>query len=131
MFDSRRNRGDNRPLSIPFVLIPFIFWSTLMNTKTFGFATLLCAIAYPPHLPRRLSLPFQAAFKRAIGSGTFDITPDLSLVPDNSGTPIAVEFGFRLTGAQLLSATIADPVAFDTPNPGKNLWLGDVRSISW
>jgi hypothetical protein len=46
------------------------------------------------------------------------ITPDLDLVDDGSGTPVAVEFGFRLTGGELLTATIADPLQFDTPNPG-------------
>ncbi len=50
------------------------------------------------------------------------VTPDLSLVPDGSGTPMAVELGFRLTGAQLISATITNPAQFDTPNPGKKIF---------
>jgi hypothetical protein len=92
-----------------------------MNTKTFGFAALLCAIVSPAFAD-----PIVTAVPGGVQAGnwkwTFDITPDLALVPDNSGTPIAVEFGFRLTGAQLLSATIADPIAFDTPNPGKKIF---------
>jgi len=96
-----------------------------MTTKTFGFAALLCAIASPA-----FAAPIVTAVPGGIQAGnwkwTFDITPDLALVPDNSGTPIAVEFGFRLTGAQLLSATIADPVAFDTPNPGKKVFGWEV-----
>jgi hypothetical protein len=92
-----------------------------MNTKTFGFAAMLCAIVSPT-----FAAPTVTAVPDGVQAGnwkwTFDITPDLALVPDSSGTPIAVEFGFRLTGAQLLSATIADPVAFDTPNPGKKIF---------
>jgi hypothetical protein len=92
-----------------------------MNMKTIGLATLLCAIASPA-----FAAPTVTAVPGGVQAGnwkwTFDITPDLSLVPDNSGTPIAVEFGFRLTGAQLLSATIADSAAFDTENPGKAIF---------
>ncbi len=44
------------------------------------------------------------------------ITPDLALA--GGSTPIALELGFRLTGAPLLSATNVNPLEFDTPNPG-------------
>ena len=50
------------------------------------------------------------------------ITPDLSLIPDGSGTPVGVEFGFRLTGAQLVSATITNSLDFDTRNPGRKIF---------
>ncbi|MCI0335220.1 MAG: hypothetical protein L0228_18580 [Planctomycetes bacterium] len=45
-----------------------------------------------------------------------DVGPDFSLAPD--GTPLALELGFRLTGASLLSATNINPSEFDTQNPG-------------
>ncbi len=44
------------------------------------------------------------------------ITPDLNLA--GGSTPIAVEMGFRLTGAPLLSTTNINPAEFTTPNPG-------------
>ena len=92
-----------------------------MNAKTLSFATLLCAI-----VSSAFSAPTLTAIPGGVQSGNWvwkiDITPDLSLVPDSSGTPMAVELGFRLTGAQLLSATITDPIAWDTFNPGKKIF---------
>jgi hypothetical protein len=92
-----------------------------MTTKTFGFATILCAIA-----TTALAAPAFNVVPGGIVSGKWvwnvDVTPDLSLVPDASGTPLALEFGFRLTGAPLLSATIANPSQFDTPNPGSPIF---------
>jgi hypothetical protein len=44
------------------------------------------------------------------------ISPDLILAAGE--TPLAVELGFRLTGAPLLSATNINPLEWDTPNPG-------------
>jgi PEP-CTERM motif len=92
-----------------------------MNLKKFVLATLVCVVAAPA-----FAAPVFNAMPNGVQAGnwkwTVEITPDLSLVPDNSGTPVALEFGFRLTGGQLLSATIADPIAFDTPNPGKKIF---------
>jgi hypothetical protein len=45
------------------------------------------------------------------------VTPDFAIAP--GGTPMAVELGFRLTGAPLISATNINPSEWDTPNPGK------------
>jgi len=88
-----------------------------MNTKTFGFATVLCAIS-----SMALAAPNLTVVPGGVQANNWvwniDIGADTSLVPDGSGTPLAIEMGFRLTGAQLLSATIADPSIFDTPNPG-------------
>jgi len=36
-----------------------------------------------------------------------------------NGTPVALEFGFRLTGSSLVSAANINPSEFDTPNPGR------------
>src|SRR5262245_35362022 len=88
-----------------------------MNTKTFGLATLVCAIASVA-----LAAPSIDVTPGGIQANNWvwnvGFTPDLSLVPDSSGTPIAVEFGFRLTGAQLISATNINSAQFDTSNPG-------------
>ena len=92
-----------------------------MNHKKLVLATLACVAAAPA-----FAAPTFTAMPDGVQAGnwkwTIDITPDLTLIPDNSGTPVALEFGFRLTGGQLLSATIADPVAFDTPNPGRKVF---------
>jgi len=67
---------------------------------------------------------------------TVNVTPDTSLVPDGSGTPVAVELGFTgstiagkagtpSTGqGTILSAsqTAAETANFDTPNPGKQIF---------
>lgn len=44
------------------------------------------------------------------------VTPDLALA--GGSTPLAVELGFRLTGAPLLSATNINPAQWDMANPG-------------
>jgi hypothetical protein len=47
------------------------------------------------------------------------VTPDVSLVPDTSGTPVAAELGFTSTNANVISAARLNAVAnFDTINPG-------------
>ncbi len=88
-----------------------------MNTKAFGFAILLCALVSPV-----FAAPSITAVPGGVQAGNWvwniNITPDLTLVPDGSGTPVALEFGFRLTGAPLISATNINPSQFDTPNPG-------------
>jgi hypothetical protein len=94
-----------------------------MNVKTLGFATLLCAI-----VSTAIAAPTFTAVPGGVQAGNWvwkiDITPDLSLNtnPADPGTPMAAEFGFRLTGAQLLSATITDTFAWDAPNPGKTIF---------
>jgi hypothetical protein len=88
-----------------------------MNTKTMGLATIVCAIASAAFAAPSIDVtPGGIQSNNWIWNVGF--TPDLSLVPDNSGTPIAVEFGFRLTGAPLISAMNINPSEFDTPNPG-------------
>jgi len=49
-----------------------------------------------------------------------DITPDLVLA--QGSTPVAVELGFRLTGAPLLSAAIINPTQFPRANPGRAIF---------
>lgn len=89
-----------------------------MNTKTIGFATLLCAIVSP-----LLAAPTLTITPAGVQSGNWvwnvDLTPDLTLTPD---TPVAVELGFRLTGGSLLSVANINPSGFDTSNPGKKIF---------
>jgi len=88
-----------------------------MNVKTFGLATLLCAFVSTAY-----SDPTITISPGGVQSGNWvwnvSITPDLSLVSDGSGTPIAVEFGFRLTGDPLVNVSNINPGEFDTNNPG-------------
>lgn len=92
-----------------------------MNMRTIGFATLLCAIVSP-----LLAAPTMTVSPAGVQSGNWvwniDITPDLTLVPDNSGTPLAVELGFRLTGGSLVNISNINPSGFDTSNPGAKIF---------
>ena len=94
-----------------------------MNAKILGFATLLCAI-----VSTAFAAPSFTAVPGGVQAGNWvwniDLTPDLSLNTNHAhpGTPMAAEFGFRLTGAQLISASIADPFTWDTSNPGKQIF---------
>ena len=49
-----------------------------------------------------------------------DVTPDLLLA--GGSTPMAVELGFRLTGAPLVSAANINPSQWNTPNPGLQIF---------
>jgi hypothetical protein len=92
-----------------------------MNAKIVGLATLLCAF-----VSTTFSAPTLTVIPGGVQAGNWvwnvDITPDLSLVPDNSGTPVAVELGFRLSGGSLLSVINVNPSGFDTSNPGKTIF---------
>jgi hypothetical protein len=95
-----------------------------MNTKTIGFATLLCAIASTV-----FSAPTLTITPAGVQGGNWvwnvDLTPDLTLVPDGSGTPVAVELGFRLSGGSLISiinVNPSGPQSFDTSNPGAKIF---------
>jgi hypothetical protein len=95
-----------------------LFWSPLMNAKIFGLATLLCAFVSTAY-----SAPTITISPGGVQAGNWvwnvSITPDLSLVPDNSGTPVAAEFGFRLTADPLVNVSNINPSEWDTSNPGK------------
>jgi hypothetical protein len=89
-----------------------------MNAKTFGLATLLCAFVSTAY-----SDPTVTISPGGVQGGNWvwnvSITPDVSLVPDSSGTPVAVELGFRLTGDPLVNVSNINTAQFDTNNPGK------------
>ena len=69
-----------------------------MNAKILGFATLLCAI-----VSTAFAAPSFTAVPGGVQAGNWvwniDLTPDLSLNTNHAhpGTPMAAEFGFRLT----------------------------------
>jgi len=92
-----------------------------MNAKTFGLATLLCAF-----VSTAFSAPTLTVTPGGVQAGNWvwnvGVTPDLSLVPDNSGTPVAVELGFRLSGGSLLNVTNVNTSQFDTSNPGQKIF---------
>lgn len=96
-----------------------------MNANTFGFATLFCVVVSPV-----FAAPSMSVIPQGIQSGNWvweiDIAPDLSLVPDNSGTPLAVELGFRLSSDPLFNVTNINPSEFDTSNPGKVIFGWEV-----
>ena len=96
-----------------------------MNAKIFGLATLLCAFVSTAY-----SDPTITISPGGVQSGNWvwnvSITPDLSLVPDGSGTPVAVEFGFRLTGDALVNVSNINPSEWDTSNPGKVIFGWEV-----
>ena len=86
-----------------------------MNWKCFASAAFFCLIVSPLFAQPELNI-----IQGGIQGGNFvwevGVTPDLVLA--EGSTPIAVELGFRLTGAPLLSATNINPLEFDTVNPG-------------
>ena len=86
-----------------------------MNRKAFVAAPMLCLLASP-----LLAQPELNVSPGGIQGGNFvwnvGISPDFDLA--GGDTAIAVELGFRLTGAPLLTATNINPSEFDTPNPG-------------
>src|SRR4051812_36911534 len=92
-----------------------------MNVKVFGLATVLCAF-----VSTAFSAPTLDVSPGGVQAGNWvwnvGITPDLSLIPDNSGTPVAVELGFRLSGGSLLNVTNVNPSGFDTSNPGTKIF---------
>ena len=92
-----------------------------MNAKSFGLATLLCAF-----VSTAFSAPTLTISPGGVQAGNWvwniSLTPDLTLVPDNSGTPVAVELGFRLSGGSLISIANVNPSGFDTSNPGAKIF---------
>jgi hypothetical protein len=98
-----------------------------MTAKNFVSAALLCLIVSP-----LFAAPILNIVKGGIQANNFvwevDVTPDLALA--GGSTPLAVELGFRLTGAPLLSATNINPSQFDTPNPGTTIFGWETLSPS-
>jgi hypothetical protein len=90
-----------------------------MNTKIWSLAALLCGVA-----STAFAAPILSVNPGGIQGGNWvwdvSVTPDFLLAP--SGTPLAVELGFRMVGDPLISATNINPSEWDTPNPGKKIF---------
>ena len=86
-----------------------------MTRKTFAALPLMCLLVSPVWAQPALTL-----VPGGIEAGNWvwqvDIAPDFVLSP--SGSPLALELGFRLHDAPLLSAMNINPGEWDTPNPG-------------
>jgi hypothetical protein len=86
-----------------------------MTWKIFVVPAVLFTLVSPA-----LAVPGLSVTPGALESGNMvwevGVAPDLILAAGS--TPLAVELGFRLTGAPLLSATNINPLEWDTPNPG-------------
>ena len=90
-----------------------------MNRNGLAFATLFCLVASP-----LVSAPILNVVPGGVQGGNWvwdvSITPDFVISP--GGTPMAVELGFRLTGAPLTSATNINPAEFTHANPGMEIF---------
>jgi hypothetical protein len=99
-----------------------------MNTKIWSIATMLCGLT-----SAAFADPTMSVIPLGLESGNWawqiNITPDLSLVPDSSGTPIAVELGFHLSSDPLLSVTNINTSQFDKSNPGAKIFGWEVTYV--
>jgi hypothetical protein len=90
-----------------------------MNPKKLLLTTLFCVVVSPS-----FAAPILSVMPGGVQSGNWvwdvSVTPDFVLAP--SGTPLAVELGFRMISDPLISATNINPSEWDTPNPGKKIF---------
>ena len=96
-----------------------------MNTMKLAFASVLCLATSPALADPEMSVVLDR-FQGDNWVWRVDIIPDFELVPPDSGTPVAVELGFRLTGAPLVSVTNINPTEFDYSNPGSVIFGWEV-----
>src|SRR3954467_14844777 len=91
-----------------------------MILKSFAAATLFTILVSPV-----VGAPVLSVIPQGVQAGNWvwevDITPDLAL-SGPTGTPLALELGFRLTGDPLVTVTNLTPVVFDTSNPGTTIF---------
>lgn len=101
-----------------------------MSWKSLVTAGLLCVLASPV-----FAAPTMSVVKGGtVNNGNLDangnwvwkvtVTPDLTLVPDSSGTPVAVELGFTSNQNVLGAARLNTATNFDTINPGSVVFSG-------
>jgi len=115
-----------------------------MSWKSFITAGLFCVLASPVFAAPNMAVVSTGGTTGVGGSSghldtngnwlwTVQVTPDLALVPDATGTPVAVELGFTTSSTRsgdiagqgtVLSAsqTGAEVANFDTLNPGKQIF---------
>jgi hypothetical protein len=96
-----------------------------MDTMKLAFASLLCLVTSPVLADPEMSVVLDR-FEGDNWVWRVDITPDFELVPPDSGTPVAVELGFRLSGAPLVSVTNINPTEWYASNPGSVIFGWEV-----
>jgi hypothetical protein len=96
-----------------------------MHTMKLAFASLLCLVTSPALADPEMSVVLDR-FEGDNWVWRVDITPDFELVPPDSGTPMAVELGFRLSGAPLVSVTNINPTEWYASNPGSVIFGWEV-----
>jgi hypothetical protein len=96
-----------------------------MNTMKLAFASVLCLVTSPAFADPEMSVVLDR-FQGDNWVWRVDIIPDFDLVPSDAGTPMAVELGFRLTGAPLVSVTNINPTEWDHSNPGSVIFGWEV-----
>jgi hypothetical protein len=100
---------------MPLLIHSLCLEETLMNRSKFAVVALILFSVSPA-----FAVPGLSITPGPLESGNMvwevGVSPDLILAAGS--TPLAVELGFRLTGAPLLSATNINPLEWDTPNPG-------------
>src|SRR3954447_3148217 len=118
--DTRRRAFNNANLLRPLRFYSFTlssFRSALMNTRTILSALFAAAFVAPA-----FGAPILTVIPQGQQAGNWvwevDVTPDQSIVTGGTGTPLAMELGFRLTGDPLVSVTNLNPLVFDTNTPG-------------
>jgi len=123
LIDTRQRVSNNANLlrHLPFSSFTFSFFrSALMKTQIFLSAILAAAFVAPA-----FAAPILTVIPQGQQAGNWvwevDVTPDLAL-SGPTGTPLALELGFRLTGDPLVSVTNLTPVVFDTSNPGTTIF---------
>jgi hypothetical protein len=98
-----------------------------MSWKSLVTAGLLCALASPVFAAPTLTLvpggTFASNHLDANGDWVWkvQVTPDFTLLPDTTGTPVAMEVGFTSTNRDLINADrlpTTGASSFDTINPG-------------
>jgi len=95
-----------------------------MSWKSLVTAGLLCVLASPVFAAPTLTLvpggTFASNHLDANGNWVWkvQVTPDLALVPDASGTPVAAEVGFTSSRDVVSAARLNQATNFDTLNPG-------------
>ena len=96
-----------------------------MNTLKLALAAVLCLSTSPALADPEMSVILDR-FQGDNWVWRVDIIPDFELVPPGAGTPVAVELGFRLTGAPLVRVTNINPTEWDYSNPGRAIFGWEV-----
>jgi hypothetical protein len=96
-----------------------------MNAMKLACASVLCFVTSPVFADPEMSVVLDR-FQGDNWVWRVDIIPDFELVPPGAGTPVAVELGFRLSGAPLVSVTNINPTEWDFSNPGSVIFGWEV-----